>query len=146
MSRLLPLLLGLHFATLPAVALSQSPSNKAQEVRAKKATQIAKAMVECLLNGQTAVATSLSDVPFAWDRKEVIESLVELESRFNAVVESKGDRSVRATKVEVRRDDKAVPKDAAPIDLIIVVAWIGDEAIEVAIKPGDAYRVVGFSD
>ncbi len=124
----------------------QVPNDRAQSVRATKATQIAKAWAESLLTGQVAVTTTLSEVPFAWDRKEIIESSVDLERRFSRVAKEKGPRDVRVTKVEVLRDEKSVPKDASPADMIIVKVWIGDDGMEIAVQPGDAYRVVGFSD
>lgn len=146
MCRMLTVSLGLILANWQAVTAGDAPHNQSPDVRAAKASQIAKAWVESLLNGQTVVTTALSDIPFAWDRKETIESLGALEMRLQAVTAQKGARDVRVAKVEVTRDEKSIPTDAAPKDLIIAKAWIGDEAIEVAIKPGDAYRVVGFSD
>jgi len=113
--------------------------------RAEKAMQVAKAWFESLMRGETAVTTSLSAVPFAWDRVKVIESLGELESMYEAVVAEKGKRAIKPTAVKVATDEKKAD-GAKPVDRIVVHVMIGDEAIAVCVRPGDAYKVVGFSD
>ena len=114
--------------------------------RETKATQVATAFAESLLNGQPAVATALADVPFAWDRQKMIESLRELELECIAVRTNKGVRDLRITRIEVTLDENLEPTDARPTDLIVLTAWVGDQKMEMAVEPGDAYRVVGFSD
>jgi nucleotide-binding universal stress UspA family protein len=113
--------------------------------RAEKAKQVAKAWFESLVRGETAVTTSLSAVPFALDRVKVIESIKELDALYESIVAKKGKREIKVTAVKVAADEKKAD-GAKPTDRIIVHVMIGDEAIVVCVRPGDAYKVVGFSD
>jgi len=99
-----------------------------------------------LTSGDVGVATSLSDVPFAWDRKEIVESISELEEMYKGVVANKGRRNLKATEIKLVDDKSEISDDAFPIDRIMVAVMIEDESITICVKPGDKFKVVGFSD
>ncbi len=101
------------------------------------ATQIAKAWFRSLMAGETVVTTSLSDVPFSFDRKKEIKTHTDLKERFDRVVAQKGKRNLKPTSVRIT---------ASAPEQVEVILMIEDEGIVVVVKPGEAFRVVGFSD
>ncbi len=129
-----------------AVSSFAQAADEERVKRAEKAKQIAVAYFDALIQGNTAVSTSLSAVPFAWDGKETIESLPELEKGYEAIVADKGKRQIKATKVEIAAGKREIADDVFPDDRIVVRVWIDDEAIAICVRPGDAYKVVGFRD
>ena len=137
---------------LPLSANSRAPeptsTSRSQESSARegKAKQVASAWANSLFSGETAVTTALSDVPFAVDRKQTIESIVELEALFESVVESKGKREIKVAGVTVLEASSEILHDVFPASYIVVQCEIAGEGIYLCVKPGDTYRVVGFSD
>lgn len=114
--------------------------------RQAKARQVAAAWFDSLMRGDTAVTAALSDVPFAMDRKQTIESIVELEKILESVVEKKGKRNIKPTAIKVAADEKGIQKNAFPADYIIVHLVIDDDNVAICVRPGDTFRVVGLSD
>jgi hypothetical protein len=122
-------------------------ANRTDEKRHAKAEQVARAFFVSLTQGDTAVTTALSDVPFALDRKRTIESISELEKLFETVVEEKGRRDIKPTEIKVVADENEIQEDAFPADYIMVLLIIGDEeGVTLCVRPGDTFRVVGLSD
>lgn len=122
--------LGLVTATVGA-----APDGKAE--RNNHAIQVAKAWFISLMQGETAVTTSLSAVPFSFDGKHDIKTLAELKTFYDQVVEKKGKRDLKPGAVEV--------KSSSPETVVVSLA-IDDEGIAITVKPGEACRVVGFRD
>ena len=98
------------------------------------------------MRGDTAVTTALSDVPFAMDRKQTIESISELEKILESVVEKKGKRNIKPTAIKIAEDQNTIQKQAFPADFIVVLFMIDDEGVALCVKPGDTFKVVGLSD
>ena len=103
--------------------------------RDQSASQVAEAWFNSLIRGNTAVTTSLSDVPFSFDREKEIDKLDELQRNFDAFVADKGGRDLKPSAIEI--------KSSSP-DRVEIVLKIGDEGIVVFVRPGDAFKVVGF--
>jgi hypothetical protein len=116
--------------------------------REAKAKQVASAWFQSLMQGDTAVTTALSDVPFAMDRKQTIESIAELEKMLESVLEKKGKRDIKPTAIKIAVDQNQIQKDAFPANFIVVHLVIDgdDEVIALCVKPGDTYKIVGLSD
>ena len=103
------------------------------------AAQVAKAWFTSLMQGETEVTTALSGVPFSLDGKHEIATLGELKKIYDGVVEKKGKRNLKiaSTKME----------SSSPNKVIVLITIEGDdETVSVFVKPGDAFRVIGFTD
>ena len=72
------------------LCVAAEPAKQSDPKRESKAKQVASAWFESLMRGDTAVTTALSDVPFAMDRKQTVESISELEKMLDEVVAKKG--------------------------------------------------------
>ena len=120
---------------LAALARGASPEDEAR--RNEDAAQIAKAWFTSLMAGETAVTTALSGVPFSFDRKQEVKTLGELRELYDQIVAKKGKRDLKPTSVKIASSS---PKNVA------VVLMIDDEAVVVSVKPGEAFRAVGFED
>jgi hypothetical protein len=105
--------------------------------REKDATQVARAWFHSLMRGETAVTTSLSAVPFDFDRKEEVKTLPDLKARYDGIVGDKGKRDLKETSARI---------ESSSPEKVVVVLMIEDEGVAVTVKPGEAFRVVGFSD
>jgi len=130
-----------HIVFIATVALlsatvTASPEDPKSE-RDKNAEQVAKAWVVSLMQGETAVTTSLSATPFAFDKKQQIKTLSELRVLYEQIVEKKGKRDPKLTSVKI--------KTSTP-ESVEVLVTIQGEGMVIAIKPGEAFRVVGFWD
>lgn len=130
----------------PGYLNAAEPVNEINLKRVIKAKQIASAWFDSLMRGDVAVTTALSDTPFAWDRKQTIESINKLEVMLESIVKDKGKRNITATVIELSTDLTTIQEKAIPADYIIVHVVIGDERVTICVKPGDTFKVVGFSD
>jgi hypothetical protein len=110
---------------------------EADAQRDAMAQEVAEAWFTSLMSGRTAVATSLSAVPFSVDKKQEVKSLEELKKLFDKLVADKGKRDLKITSVKII---------SSTPDRVEVALMIGKEGMGVSVKPGEAYRVVGFSD
>ena len=105
--------------------------------RDKDATQVAKAWFTSLMQGDTAITTSLSAMPFSFDRKQEVKRYSDLKKLFDQIVEKKGKRDIKPTSVKI---------ESSSNEKVEVVLMIEDEGVVVAVKPGEVVRVVGFWD
>ena len=107
--------------------------------RDESAMQVAKAWFTSLMQGETAVTTSLSGVPFNFDGKQQVKTHSELKQLYDQVVEKKGKRDLKPTSIKI--------KSSSPerVEVILMIED-DDEGITVLVKPGEAFRVVGFVD
>ena len=122
-------------ALLAAVAWAGPGYTKVE--RDKDATQVAKAWFTSLMQGDTAITTSLSAVPFSFDRKQEVKRYSDLKKLFDQIVEKKGKRDIKPTSVKI---------ESSSNEKVEVVLMIEDEGVVVAVKPGEVFRVVGFWD
>ena len=107
--------------------------------RDDSAMQVAKAWFTSLMQGETAVTTSLSDVPFNFDGKQQVQTHSDLKQLYDQVVAKKGKRDLKPTSIRV--------KSCSPEKVeVILMIEDDDEGIDVLVKPGEAFRVVGFVD
>ena len=118
-----------------AAAMPDPPDDKVE--RDGNATQVAKAWFASLMKGETAVTASLSDIPFAFDKKLEVKTYSDLKQLYDQVVANKGKRDLKLTSVKI---------ESSSPEKVEVVLMIEDEGIVVVIKPGEAFRVVGFAD
>jgi hypothetical protein len=121
---------------LASVTVWAGPSDANVE-RDRDATQVAKAWFTSLMQGESAVTTSLSAVPFSFDRKQEVKTLPELTTLYKQVADKNGKRDLKVSSVKIATSSP---------EKVEVVLMIEDEGIAVTIKPGEAFRVVGFSD
>ncbi len=133
-------------AVLTLVVATCFAQDQSKTTREAKAMQVASAWIQSLMRGDTAVTTALSDVPFAMDRKQTIESISELEKILESVVEEKGERNIRPTAIQIAENKNVIQKQVFPADFIAVLLMIDDERVVLCLKPGDTFRVVGLSD
>ena len=107
--------------------------------RDESAKQVAKAWFTSLMQGETAVTTSLSGVPFNFDGKQQVKTYSELKQLYDQIVAKKGKRDVKTTSIKI--------KSSSPEKVeVILMIENDDEGITVLVKPGAAFRVVGFVD
>ena len=99
---------------------------------------MAKAWFISLMQGDSAVTTSLSAVPFAFDRKQEVNALPELKALYDKIVAEKGVREARLTAVKIA--------SSSPERVEVVIMLANEEKIAISVKPGEAFQVVGFSD
>ncbi len=76
-----------------AVATADPADTNVQ--RDTNAEQVARAWFTSLMQGQTAVTTSLSEVPFDFDKKQEIKTHSDLKRLYDQVVEKKGKRDLK---------------------------------------------------
>lgn len=117
--------------------VAQAVPEKETEVRNNSATQVARTWFTSLMRGETAVTTSLSAVPFSFDRKQEVKTLTDLKKLYDRVVKNKGKRDLKPTSVKI---------ESSSAEKVEIVLMIEDEGIVVTVKPGEAFRVVGFWD
>ena len=138
MKSTLSCLLAPLFAILIGGMASAAPDD-AKTVRDDASAQIAKTWFISLMQGDTAVAASLSETPFSLDGKHEIATMKELKKIYDQIVEKKGKRNLKivSTKVSLSTPEKVTVSLTIEGD---------DETISVFVKPGDAFRVIGFTD
>jgi hypothetical protein len=126
------------FAILIGGMASAAPDD-AKTVRDDASVQVAKAWFISLMQGDTAVTASLSEAPFSLDGKREIATMGELKKIYDQVVEKKGKRNLKvaSTKVNFSTPEKVT---------VLITIEGDDETIAVFVKPGDAFRVIGFRD
>lgn len=120
-----------------AVAFVQAAPSQDEDKRNEEASTVAKAWFESWMKGQTDVTTSLSAIPFAFDKKQEVKSFPELKKLYEQVVAKKGKRDLNPTSVKI--------KSSSP-ENVVVILMIEDEGIAVSVRPGEHFRVVGFRD
>ena len=114
-------------------------TDEAKTIRDDASAQVAKAWFISLMQGDTAVTASLSEAPFDFDGKREIATIIELKKLYDQVVEKKGKRNLKVTSIEVIL--------STPEKVTVSITIEGeDERISVVVKPGEAFRVVGFRD
>ena len=122
--------------TLVAAGVWAGPGYTQTE-RDRDATQVAKAWFTSLMQGETAVTTSLSAAPFSFDRKQEVKTLPELKKLYDQIVNKKGKRDLELTSVKT---------ESSSPEKVEVILMIEDEGMAVTVRPGEAFRVIGFSD
>jgi hypothetical protein len=112
-------------------------SGDATVERERDATQVAMAWFTSLMQGETAVTTSLSAVPFSFDKKEEVKTYADLKKLYDQIVAKKGKRNLKPESVRI---------ESSSSEKVEVVLMVGGEGILIVVRPGEAFRVVGFSD
>ena len=140
-----------------AFALSASPlhawfaqdagtAEAASIERTDTAVRVAQEWFAAKMKADTAALIRLSALPFAWDRKEIIETEKEYEAFLTKAFNRKGARAVPVVTSSVTSDKSVILDNCFPVDRVIVTLSIEEEGIEICVRPGDEYKVVGFSD
>jgi len=111
----------------------------AKTIRDDASIQVAKAWFTSLMRGETAVTTALSDTPFNFDGKNEIATIAALKTLYDQVVEKKGKRNPKIVSAKV---DLSTPEKVT----VSITIEGDDETISVVVKPGEAFRVIGFAD
>jgi hypothetical protein len=119
------------------LGLAQAAAPEADAPRDAAAQEVAEAWFNAWMSGRTAVAASLSAVPFSFDKTQEVKTLAELKKLFDQIVESKGKRDLKPTSVKVA---------SSTAENVEVVFQLDKGAVSVSVKPGEAFRVVGFKD
>ena len=123
--------------------LSAAEIGKAE--RDENAKQVAKTWVVSWLQGETAVTTSLSAVPFSLDGKRNIETISELKAVYDELVKKNGKMKLKPKSIEIAESsmESVVVRITIPDD---DEGGNDDETINITVKPGHASYVVGFVD
>ncbi|MFK7909699.1 MAG: hypothetical protein AB8F34_03770 [Akkermansiaceae bacterium] len=138
MKSTLSYLLAPLFAIL-IVGMASAAPDDAKTVRDASSVQVAKAWFVSLMQGDTAVTASLSETPFSLDGKHEIANMGELKKIYDQVVDKKGKRNLKVVSTKVNL--------STPEKVTVLITVEGDEeTISVFVKPGDAFRVIGFKD
>jgi hypothetical protein len=139
MKRSLMLAVACANVVLASAGLAALGADAGEDVsrRNEDARQVAEAWFTSLMTGRTAVTTSLSAVPFSFDRKQTVESLTDLRNLYDQIVAKQGKRDLKPTAVKI---------ESSSSKNVEVVVMIEDEGVVVSVKPGEAFRVVGFWD
>ena len=117
-----------------AVATADPPDTNVQ--RDTNAKQVARAWFTSLMQGRTSVTTSLSEVPFDFDKKQEIKTHSDLNRLYDQIVEKRGKRDLKPTSIKIKSSS------AEKVEVVLIIK--DDEEIVVTIKPKEAFRVVGF--
>ena len=129
------------FAAVVMLSASVAAADRveADVERDDSAKQVAKAWFTSLMHGETAVTTTLSGVPFNFDGKQQVKTHSDLKQLYDQVVAEKGKRDLKPTSINI--------KSSSP-EKVEVILMIEDDAegTNVLVKPGEAFRVVGFVD
>ncbi|MFK7852333.1 MAG: hypothetical protein AB8D78_15255 [Akkermansiaceae bacterium] len=138
MKSMLSCLLAPLFAIIIGGVAFAAPDD-AKTIRDDASAQVAKAWFISLMQGDTAVTTALSEAPFVMDGKHEIATITELKKLYDRVVEKKGKRNLKITSTKVTL--------STPEKVTVSIAIEGDdETISVVVKPGEAFRVIAFTD
>ncbi|PQJ29490.1 hypothetical protein [Rubritalea profundi] len=118
-------------------SMATAAPDDAKIARDVDSVQVAKAWFISLMQGDTAVTASLSEAPFNLDGKHEIATMGELKKIYDSVVEKKGKRNLKvgSAKVSLSTPEKVT---------VLITIEGDDETISVFVKPGDAFRVIGF--
>ena len=107
--------------------------------RDDSAMQVARVWFTSLMQGETAVTTSLSGVPFNFDGQQQVKTHSELKQLYDQILAKKGKRDLKPTSIRI--------KSSSPEKVeVILMIEDDDEGINVLVTPGEAFRVVGFVD
>lgn len=146
---LLSILLTTFFSNLNAQSDSITQTINQQEI----ALNIAQKWVTLLTEGEnTDSLMVLSKVPFALDRKIILNSEDELKAFYNKIIEKKGKRVMPKISSEVFHSKYEIIEKCIPINVLIIKITLldgdlKDEAILVSVEiSGDNMKIVGFSD
>ena len=120
--------------------------------RQAQATSVASTWFKALNDGDVANVLSLSDVPFAFNGKKVIDDTSKLKKAYTELSESKGKVSIKPHEVKVTSTNSKIDKECVPqhyfiVNIVLPSTGINESSrsLKVCIKPGDAYKVIGFS-
>jgi len=131
--------LTLTITALVLATMAFAAPNQEEVGRNEGPVQVAKAWLTSLMQGETEVVTSLSAVPFSFDGKHEVATLTELKKIYDGVVKEKGKRNTKVASAKI--------ESSSPEKVVVSITIEGsDDTISVFVKPGDAFRVVGFRD
>lgn len=88
----------------------------------------------------------LSGLPYALDRKSVIESEEELKKLFAGLFAQKGARAIQPGKLEIVENRRAIEGDCIPVDHVVVKMLLDDDSVLYCVRMSGEPRVVGLSD
>jgi len=123
-----------------------------------QAQQLAQLWVSGLLAGRVDQVVAVSDVPFGWDKVEVVKTVEELKTKFAGVIKTKGARNLGAGEATFLKDAEAAQaaerfKMLDTAGLVYMLVKIPNpekpresDSVLLAIKPGNQLKVVGFAD
>jgi hypothetical protein len=138
MKSMLSCLLAPFFSIIIGGVAFAAPDD-AKTIRDDASAQVAKAWFISLMQGDTAVTASLSESPFSFDGKHEVATIEELKKLYDQVVDKKGKRNLKvaSSKVSLSTPEKVT---------VSITIEGDDETISVDVKPGEAFRVIGFRD
>ena len=90
------------------------------------------------MQGNTDVAISLSEVPFDLDKQQEVKALPDLKIIYDKIVSEKGKRDLIISYIEI--------KSSTPDKVEVILRIKDGEGVLVIVRPGDAYKIIGFWD
>lgn len=152
-----PLTIALGCSLVFGISLAQDGQAPAptpvKSERAKKAEEAASKFVMAFTSGDAKTVSALTAVPFAFDRKKIIESKADLDGLFKQIQakKAKPNKGMEVFSTEILADRSEVLEQCVPTDYVIVKLQVGDakrkDAITLCVRPtAKGYLVVGFSD
>jgi hypothetical protein len=135
----------------PPVQGTQAKEFTAEE-RAKReevARSTATAYFEASMGADLAKVMELSGLPYALDRRRVIESEEELKKLFTGLFAQKGAQAFKPRKLEIVENRRAIERDCIPVDHVVVKVLLDDDDddyVLYCVRMSGPPRVVGLSD
>lgn len=111
----------------------------------------ARKWVELLMGGKVDEVTGISETPFSWEGREVLDTPDALKAKLHGVAKKKGPRDVKpdsaeALTGELAKEALARHSLADKAGLVVVFVRLKGDKVCVLVRPGDKPKVVGFSD
>lgn len=116
----------------------------AKDIRDKNASEVAKAWFTSLIQGNTNATISLSEVPFDLNKQQEAKSLTDLKIIYDKIV---AEEASKASEVGKRWIISSTEIKSSTPDKVEVILRIKDgEGVLVIVRPGDAYKIIGYWD
>ncbi|PIE51045.1 MAG: hypothetical protein CSA38_00075 [Flavobacteriales bacterium] len=142
----------LFFTLSPLYCFSQNDTLSLTKTQIEKSTKVLHYWIEEMFKGEDVEGLmSVSDVPFAFDRKKVIKSRAELKALYHKIFKDRGKRKVPYYTTEIFEYKDEIIERCIPISIIKAKVMIIENnrregALASIVFKNNEYKVVGFSD
>lgn len=120
-------------------SISSAAADDAKNIRDDASTQVAKAWFISFANGDTAVTTALSEVPFNFGGIIEVKKIPVLKMMYDDVLRRKKKLNLKIAAAKVT--------ESTPEKVTVSITVEGDDkTISIFVKPGETFRVIGFTE
>lgn len=110
------------------------------------AVEVAREWATAFLKCEDGLVMALSDVPFAVDGVRIAVSRRQLEGGLRRMMERRGVYPIRDLETRFASARELILDPCMPLRQIVVLVHVEGLAMEVAVRMGDPFRVVGYRD